>query len=31
VLTVVWALVTWSADRYIARARLQGPDPEPRR
>jgi hypothetical protein len=23
-LTVVWALVTWSADRYIARARVEG-------
>jgi hypothetical protein len=27
VLSVLWALVTWSADRYIARARVEGDDP----
>lgn len=26
-LTVVWALATWSADRYIARARVEGTEP----
>jgi hypothetical protein len=24
VLSVLWALATWSADRYIARARVEG-------
>jgi hypothetical protein len=27
VLSALWALVTWSADRYIARARVEGSDP----
>jgi hypothetical protein len=27
VLSVLWALVTWSADRYIARARVEADDP----
>lgn len=25
--SVIWALATWSADRYIARARVEGVDP----
>jgi hypothetical protein len=24
ILTMIWALVTWSADRYIAQARVSG-------
>jgi hypothetical protein len=28
VLSVLWALVTWSADRYIARARVEGSEGE---
>jgi hypothetical protein len=24
VLSLIWALATWSADRYIARARIEG-------
>ena len=27
VLSVLWAVVTWSADRYIARVRVEGPEP----
>lgn len=26
ILSIVWAVVTWSADRYIARARVDDPD-----
>ena len=28
-LSTLWAVVTWSADRYIARARVEGADREP--
>jgi hypothetical protein len=28
ILSVLWALVTWSADRYIARARVEGSESE---
>jgi hypothetical protein len=29
VLSVLWALATWSADRYIARARVESEAPRP--
>jgi hypothetical protein len=29
VLSLLWALATWSADRYIARARVEGDAPRP--
>jgi hypothetical protein len=28
ILSGLWAVVTWSADRYIARARVEGSEPE---